>query len=1117
MTTTIKIKSTTTAGKIPTTSDLEIAELGLNLADEKLYSRNSSGIFEIGKPGEVPSGGTPDRPTTPELGDLFYDITIDALLYWNGSEWVPVGGEALALNDLSDVDTTGVTDGMVIAYDQASGEWKPVSPASLSVDVDLGYTPAASDGTVTNTAGDDATIPAATETEAGLMTAADKRKLEGIDPGAEVNPDLTDYLQKGDNVSDLVNDAGYITDADVGDGTITLTKADGTEIGSFTVNQAGDTDIALPADAVPSAPGDGKLTIKDADGVTLGEFTADQATGTDTEVVLPAIGDGKITIVDADGEPVGDFTVNQAGDKEISLPAIPVPEDQIHIGDTYPGTPSLGDLWVDTTECPPVLNIWSDCDGTEGWKPIGGGNTDVINFTALITDDGTPEANTPGHVLTAVAQNITGGTAPVEYEYKWLVDGLTMGTAKTLNIIQTFVGKIVTCEITVAEPDGSDPVTKIAVYSKIIEVAGTINTPSVLQPEDGAGSGAARYPKSDTIINVEDVGGGQTKLTVAGPTDLADMTGAGFMSDGNPAGGPYTQTPYKLVTTDIENVTIDSREFTGLASEWNYNGVSAPGHYPTGLGPFDPNPNSYVYFPGVQDRVNAYADIDLLPVAEGSEIQVDWQGSGPENYRSTILQLINKNGVVVLETPFDNPTANKNQANRINAGKLSGTIEKLRLKLNPNDDGSGISAEYIGGFAGLYVDGEKFVAGTYEQIILTFPGDVSTNPDLQYFKGGDVIANDLQQLTSLGFSMSDKSDAATFYVSRISIGGKELVDQTALASASVAFDPDTMIDIGTATSNQDTGSGQSQPNAWANGKVQGTNSANDVLFDFRGGDKQAFIEWTTPVDITGDVEITCCVGAGYANKTATIYKTKDRLVPILTTAPLIVNVHTPQIADIDESALVHVISTGYPDSNTMVVDGGEWNNGDVVEYQTNGGQGDIVSVNTDDNTILLSETGDRDNRWIAENKAGTDFYVAGPSIIDDPLLTADVELQSTDFATTPENTDTLKNIVWELNGAEQNAGVSNPYKPTLNTNTTYTVRVKHQGNSLNDSAWSTATTFTTGATRNLYTYYKERVELLESRLASIEADEVNDDATDTVLITTVANLLERIEQLEGGA
>ena len=44
-----------------------------------------------------------------------------------------------------------------------------------------------------------------------------------------------------------------------------------------------------------------------------------------------------------------------------------------------------------------------------------------------------------------------------------------------------------------------------------------------------------------------------------------------------------------------------------------------------------------------------------------------------------------------------------------------------------------------------------------------------------------------------------------------------------------------------------------------------------------------------------------------------------------------------------------------------------------------------------------------------------------------------------------------------------------------------------------------------------------KVEDLQSRLASLcEADEVNDDATDTLLINTVANLLERVEELEGG-
>lgn len=92
-------------------------------------------------------------------------------------------------------------------------------------------------------------------------------------------------LAPGDNISELNNDSGFITDADVGDGTITITDSDGTEIGSFTVNQAGDTDIALPAIV---EPGDGKLSIVDQDDNELFAFTADQATGTDTVVKLSA-------------------------------------------------------------------------------------------------------------------------------------------------------------------------------------------------------------------------------------------------------------------------------------------------------------------------------------------------------------------------------------------------------------------------------------------------------------------------------------------------------------------------------------------------------------------------------------------------------------------------------------------------------------------------------------------------------------------------------------------------------------------------------------------------------------------------------------------------------------
>ena len=120
---------------------------------------------------------------------------------------------------------------------------------------------------------------------------------------------------------------------------------------------------------------------------------------------------------------------------------------------------------------------------------------DAITFTPVITDDGTPNANKPGSVLTASAQNIVGGIAPIEYEYEWEVGGLVMGSNKTLNIIKTFVGQIVTCAITVAEPDGTNPETRTATYSKVIEELGVINTPSVLEPEDGAGSGDYALPE----------------------------------------------------------------------------------------------------------------------------------------------------------------------------------------------------------------------------------------------------------------------------------------------------------------------------------------------------------------------------------------------------------------------------------------------------------------------------------------------------------------------------------------------------------------------------------------------------------------------------------------------
>ena len=184
---------------------------------------------------------------------------------------------------------------------------------------------------------------------------------------------------------------------------------------------------------------------------------------------------------------------------------------------------------------------------------------------------------------------------------------------------------------------------------------------------------------------------------------------------------------------------------------------------------------------------------------------------------------------------------------------------------------------------------------------------------------------------------------------------------------------------------------------------------------------------------------------------------------------------------------VKVISTDLV-NNTMVVDGGTWAQGDTVEYQTNGGQGDIISTDPDTNTLVVADTGDRDNRWIAENKAGTDFALAGPSIIDEPLLTTHVELESSQFATTPDGVDGLKEIIWNINNVDQSAGTLNPYRPTgLPLNSEVTIKVKHVANSIGESDWSTSTKFFTGASRTLKDHYMTRILELEQALAAAEA------------------------------
>ena len=46
--TVFKLKRSSVAGKLPTTSTLSIGELGLNLTDRKLYSSDGTNVWETG-------------------------------------------------------------------------------------------------------------------------------------------------------------------------------------------------------------------------------------------------------------------------------------------------------------------------------------------------------------------------------------------------------------------------------------------------------------------------------------------------------------------------------------------------------------------------------------------------------------------------------------------------------------------------------------------------------------------------------------------------------------------------------------------------------------------------------------------------------------------------------------------------------------------------------------------------------------------------------------------------------------------------------------------------------------------------------------------------------------
>ena len=191
------------------------------------FKDNAGEIVEIKPTRNIDGGGGETPPSTGnEVGDTLWDGT--HFRVWDGSSWVAIGPNDLAYVQKvdggtitnsagSDVDIPVVNNiqaGLMLPDDKNKLDTYPADAADL--EVDLGYTPAADKGTVTNTNGDDAEIPLATGTNAGLMAPGDKNKIDGYPATPGDLAATLDLQAVTDNGNTTTNGATFGGDVGIG-------------------------------------------------------------------------------------------------------------------------------------------------------------------------------------------------------------------------------------------------------------------------------------------------------------------------------------------------------------------------------------------------------------------------------------------------------------------------------------------------------------------------------------------------------------------------------------------------------------------------------------------------------------------------------------------------------------------------------------------------------------------------------------------------------------------------------------------------------------------------------------------------------------------------------------
>ena len=233
-----------------------------------------------------------------------------------------------------------------------------------------------------------------------------------------------------------------------------------------------------------------------------------------------------------------------------------------------------------------------------------------------------------------------------------------------------------------------------------------------------------------------------TKLTLAGDTDLAQMAlGPAVMTDGVLGGSGYSQTPYTLTTPTIESVTYAQRTlgtWYGNIDTPNLGNRSVNGDTETAAStnvydsvwvmPPDNIPSAAFTFPIDPGRVTSTAKFVFdPPIPINSKLEIHYRAykaQGGTGYT---------NPVQVNNTPIHPYIGDTKAWYDISAAGFT-QLESFTFQ--------NVDAEYADIVYAFRID-DKIVID--DSFVLTFPGDVSTNPDLRYFEAGDAAQSTWDQ------------------------------------------------------------------------------------------------------------------------------------------------------------------------------------------------------------------------------------------------------------------------------------------------------------------------------------------------------------------------------------